>query len=327
MRRRQFIALIGGSAATWPLVARAQQPAMPVLGFLSSRSPDESKHVLAAFHQGLSEAGFVEGKNIAVEYRWALGEYAKLSALAADLVKRNVTVIAAVGGDVSARAAEQATSTIPIVFGAGSDVVKAGLVKSLSKPEGNATGFTLLTNDLESKRLGLLHDLLPKANAVGVLYDPNFRPAVDQLTALENAAKTVALRLDVLRAGNDDDLNAGLQLLRNHRVSALLVTAAPYFDTRRGRIIEFAAENKIPAIYQFREYAVDGGLISYSPRITESYRQAGVYVGRILNGAKPGDLPVLQPTNFDFVINLKTAKALGLTIPAGLISFADEVIE
>ena len=327
MRRRQFIALIGGSAATWPLVARAQQPAMPVLGFLSSRSPDESKHVLAAFHLGLSEAGFVEGKNIAVEYRWALGEYAKLSALAADLVKRNVTVIAAVGGDVSARAAEQATSTIPIVFGAGSDVVKAGLVKSLSKPEGNATGFTLLTNDLESKRLGLLHDLLPKANAVGVLYDPNFRPAVDQLTALENAAKTVALRLDVLRAGNDDDLNAGLQLLRNHRVSALLVTAAPYFDTRRGRIIEFAAENKIPAIYQFREYAVDGGLISYGPRITESYRQAGVYVGRILNGAKPGDLPVLQPTNFDFVINLKTAKALGLTIPAGLISFADEVIE
>ena len=326
MRRRDFIKIVS-SMAVCPLVAHAQQPAMPVLGFLSSRSPDESKHVLAAFHEGLSEAGFVEGKNIAVEYRWALGEYSKLSALAADLVKRNVTVIAALGGDVSATAAEQATSTIPIVFGAGSDVVKAGLVKSLSKPEGNATGFTLLTNDLESKRLGLLHDLLPNADAVGVLYDPNFRPAVDQLTALEKAAKTVALRLDVLRVGNDDDLSAGLQSLRNHRVGALLVTAAPYFDTRRGRIIEFAAENKIPAIYQFREYAVDGGLISYGPRITQSYRQAGVYVGRILNGAKPGDLPVLQPTNFDFVINLKTAKALGLTIPAGLISFADEVIE
>jgi putative ABC transport system substrate-binding protein len=327
MRRREFITLLGAVSATWSRAAHAQQAAMPVIGFLSSRSPDESKHVLAAFHQGLGEAGFIEGTNIAVEYRWAFGEYAKLPALAADLVKRNVAVMAALGGDVSATAAEQATSTIPIVFGAGSDVVKAGLVKSLSKPEGNATGFTLLTNDLESKRLGLLHDLLPKANAVGVLYDPNFRPAVDQLTALENAAKSVALRLDVLRVGNDDDLNAGLQLLRNQQVSALLVTAAPYFDTRRGRIIGFAAENKIPAIYQFREYAVDGGLISYGPRITESYRQAGGYVGRILKGAKPGDLPVLQPTNFDFVINVKTAKALGLTIPPGLISLADEVIE
>ena len=326
MRRRDFIKVVG-SITVWPLVAQAQQPGTPVIGFLSSRSPDESKHVLAAFHKGLSDAGFIEGTNVAVEYRWALGEYEKLPALAADLVRRNVAVIAAVGGDVSARAAEQATSAIPIVFGAGSDVVRAGLVKSLSKPEGNATGFTLLTNDLEPKRLGLLHDLLPKADVVGVLYDPNFRPAVDELVALEKAAKAIAIQLDVLRVGNDDDLNAGLQSLRNHLVNALLLTAAPYFDTRRGRIIEFAAQNKIPAIYQFREYAVDGGLISYGPRITESYRQAGVYVGRILNGTKPGDLPVLQPTNFDFVINLKTAKALGLTIPPGLISFADEVIE
>ncbi|HEX3338756.1 MAG TPA: ABC transporter substrate-binding protein [Pseudolabrys sp.] len=326
MKRRDFFKVVGLVGA-WPLVAHAQQPAAPVIGFLSSRSPDESKHVLAAFHKGLNEGGFVEGTNVVVEYRWALGEYEKLPALAADLVKRNVSVIAAVGGDVSARAAEQATSVIPIVFGAGSDVVKAGLVKSLSKPEANATGFTLLTNDLEPKRLGLLHDLLPKADVVGVLFDPNFRPAVDQLAAIEKAAKTIALRVDVLRAGNDNDLNTGLHSLRNHRVSALLVTAAPYFDTRRARIIEFAAENKIPAIYQFREYAVDGGLISYGPRITESYRQAGAYVGRILNGAKPRDLPVLQPTNFDFVINLKTAKALGLTIPPGLISFADDVIE
>lgn len=326
MRRRDFIKVVG-SVVAWPLVAQAQQSATPLIGFLSSRSPDESKDVLAAFRKGLSEAGFTEGTNVTVEYRWGLGEYEKLPALAADLVKRNVAVIAAVGGDVSARAAEQATTAIPIVFGAGSDVVKAGLVKSLNKPEGNATGFTLLTNDLEPKRLGLLHDLLPKADVVGVLYDPNFRPAVDQLAAIEKAARTIALQVDVLRVGNDDDLDAGLQSLRNHRVSALLVTAAPYFDTRRARIIEFAAENKIPAIYQFREYAVDGGLISYGPRITESYRQAGVYVGRILNGAKPGDLPVLQPTNFDFVINLKAARALGLTVPPGLISFADEVIE
>jgi putative tryptophan/tyrosine transport system substrate-binding protein len=324
-RRELFTGLIG--AVVWPVVVGAQQPTTPVIGFLSSRSPNESKHLLAAFHKGLGEAGFVEGTNIVVEYRWALGEYEKLPALAGDLVKRRVAVIAAVGGDVSGRAAEQATSTIPIVFGSGSDPVKAGLVKSLSKPEGNATGFTLLTNDLEPKRLGLLHDLLPKAELFGVFYDPNFPPAVGQLAALEKAAKAIAIRLDVFKAGNDTDLNAALQSLLDHRVSALLVTGAPYFDTRRGRIIEFAAEHKLPAIYHFREYAVDGGLISYGPRITESYRQAGVYVGRILNGAKPSDLPVLQPTNFDFVINLKTAKALGLTIPSGLISFADEVIE
>jgi putative ABC transport system substrate-binding protein len=300
---------------------------MPVIGFLSSRSPDESKNLLAAFHKGLGEAGFVEGTNVAVEYRWALGEYARLPALAAELVKRNPAVIAAVGGDVSADAAEHATSKIPIVFGAGGDPVKARLVRSLNKPEGNATGFTLLTSDLEPKRLGLLHDLLPKTGVVGVLYDPNFVPAVDQLAALEKAAATIALRLDVFHTGNDTDLDAGLLSLVDHRVSALLVTAAPYFDTRRRRIIEFAAEHKLPAIYQFREYAVDGGLISYGPRISDSYKGAGVYVGRILNGAKPADLPVLQPTIFDFVINLKTAKALGLIIPAALVSLADEVIE
>jgi putative tryptophan/tyrosine transport system substrate-binding protein len=326
MKRRQFFTVLSG-AVVWPVVAGAQQPTMPVIGFLSSRSPEESRHLLVAFHKGLSEEGFVEGTNIVIEYRWALGEYEKLPALAAELVKRRVAVIAAVGGDVSSRAAVQATSTIPIVFSSGSDPVKAQLVRSLSKPEGNATGFTLLTNDLEPKRLGLLHDLLPNADVVGVLYDPNFPPAVGQLAALEKAAKAIAIRLDVLSAGNDTDLNAALQSLLVHRVGALLVTGAPYFDTRRSRIIEFAAENKLPAIYHFREYAVDGGLISYGPRITESYRQAGVYVGRILNGAKPSDLPVLQPTNFDFVINLKTAKTLGLTIPSGLISFADEVIE
>jgi putative ABC transport system substrate-binding protein len=324
-RRELFTGLVG--AVVWSVAVGAQQPTTPVIGFLSSRSPNESKHLLAAFHKGLGEAGFVEGTNIVVEYRWALGEYEKLPALAGDLVKRRVAVIAAVGGDVSGRAAEQATSTIPIVFGSGSDPVKAGLVKSLSKPEGNATGFTLLTNDLEPKRLGLLHDLLPKAEVFGVFYDPNFPPAVGQIAALEKAAKAIAIRLDVFKAGNDTDLNAALQSRLYNSVSALLVTGAPYFDTRRGRVIEFAAEHKLPAIYHFREYAVDGGLISYGPRITESYRQAGVYVGRILNGAKPSDLPVLQPTNFDFVINLKTAKALGLTIPSGLISFADEVIE
>jgi len=327
MQRRDFIKVVAGSVAAWPLAARAQQSAVPVIGFMSGRSPDGSKHLLVAFHQGLAEQGFVEGKNVAVEYRWALGEYDKLPALAADLVERRVAVLAAVGGDVSARAAKQATSTIPIVFGSGADPVKTGLVKSLSKPEGNATGYTLLTNTLEPKRLGLLHDLLPQAATIGVLYDPHFPPAVDQLVALESAAKTISLRLVVLRASNDAELNVSLQSLIEHRVDALLITASPYYDTRRDRIINFAAQNKLPAIYQFREYAIDGGLISYGPRITDSYRQAGVYVGRLLNGAKPSDLPVLQPTNFEFVINLRTARALGLVVPAGLMSFADEVIE
>jgi putative tryptophan/tyrosine transport system substrate-binding protein len=226
MKRREFVIVLSG-AVLWPIVARAQQP---TIGFLSSRSPDEAKHLLTAFHKGLSEVGFVEGTNIVVEYRWALGEYEKLPALAAELVKRRVAVIAAVGGDVSSRAAVQATSTIPIVFSSGSDPVKAQLVRSLSKPEGNATGFTLLTNDLEPKRLGLLHDLLPKADVVGVLYDPNFTPAVDQLAALEKAAKTIALRLDVFRAGNDADLNAGLQSLLEHRVGALHMSA---YDAKR----------------------------------------------------------------------------------------------
>jgi putative ABC transport system substrate-binding protein len=294
---------------------------------MSSRSPEESGHLVAAFRQGLSDTGFTDGKNLTVEYRWALGEYSRLPALASDLVQRGVAVIAALGGDPSGLAAEHATSTIPIVFAAGGDPIKAGLVKSLGQPDGNATGFTLLTADLEPKRLGLLHDLLPNAAVVGVLYDPNFPIAVDQVAALQNAARTISLRLNIFGASNDLELNASLKSVVEQQVNALLVTANPYFDTRRNHIIAFAAQNRLPAIYQFREYAVDGGLISYGPSITDSYRQAGNYVGQILKGVKPADLPVLQPTKFEFVINLKTAKVLGLTIPPGLISFADEVIE
>jgi putative ABC transport system substrate-binding protein len=326
MRRRQFIVLFGG-AAVWPALGRAQQPTVPTIGFMSGRSPDESKHLVAAFHQGLGEAGFVAGKNVAVEYRWALGQYDRLPALAADLVKRNVAVLVAVGGDLSALAAKQATSTIPIVFGLGGDAVKAGMVESLNRPGSNATGYTLLTADLEPKRLGLLHDLLPNAAVVGVLVNPKFPPAAGQLTTFEKAAQTISQRIAVSRASNDTELEASFKSLLEQRVSALLVMSDPYFDTRRDRIIAFAAQNKLPAIYQFREYAVDGGLISYGPNITESYRHAGTYVGQILKGAKPADLPVFQPTKYEFVINLKTAKSLGLTIPSGLISFADEVIE
>jgi ABC-type uncharacterized transport system substrate-binding protein len=325
VRRREFLILLGATAVA-PAV-RAQQPTAAIIGFMSGRSPDDSRHLIAAFHQGLREAGFVEGKNITVEYRWALGQYDRLPALAAELVKRPVAVIAAVGGDVSAVAAKQATSTIPIVFGMGGDPVKAGLVDSLGRPGGNATGYTLLTAELEPKRLGLLHDLLPDAGVIAVLLNPNFPPAAGQLVALEKAARVTSQRLSIFRVSDDGELNAGLASILQQRVSALLVAADPYLDTRRQRLIMFAAQSKLPAIYQFREFAVDGGLMSYGPSITDSYRQGGNYVGQILKGAKPADLPVLQPTKFELVINLKTAKALGLAIPPGLISFADEVIE
>jgi putative tryptophan/tyrosine transport system substrate-binding protein len=248
--------------------------------------------------------------------------------LAGDFVKRKVAVLVAVGGDVSGLAAKQATSTIPIVFSFGSDPVAAGMVASLSRPGGNATGYVLLTNEMEPKRLGMLHDLVPNASVIGVLLNPNFPPAAKQLADLENAARAIDQRLAVFRASNDAELDACFnKLIIDRHVSAMLVAGDPYFDTQRGRIAAFAAQNKVPAIYHFREYAVAGGLISYGPRITDSYRQAGIYTGQILNGAKPGDLPMVQPTKYELVINLKTAKALGITIPSGLISFADEVIE
>jgi putative ABC transport system substrate-binding protein len=231
------------------------------------------------------------------------------------------------GGDGSAFAAKQASSTIPVVFGMGGDPVMTGLVESLNRPGGNATGFTLLTNEMEPKRLGLLHDLVPGAAVIGALLNPNFRPAAQQLQDLEEAARKIGQKLFVSRASNDGELNAAFTSLVEQRVGAMLVAADPYFDTRRDRIIAFAEQNRLPAIYQFREYAVAGGLISYGPNVTDMYRQAGIYTARILKGAKPADLPVVQPTKFEFVINLKTTKALGFVIPAGLISFADEVIE
>ena len=326
VKRREFIGALG-VVSMWPLLGRAQQPAMPIIGFMSGRSPDESGHLVAAFRQGLGETGFVEGKTVAIEYRWALGQYNLLPSLAAELVEQRVAVLTAVGGDLSALAAKQATSTIPVVFGMGGDPIKAGLVASLGRPGGNVTGYTLLTSDLEPKRLGMLHDLLPNAALIGVLVNPHFPPAAGQLTTLEKAAQTIAQRITVSKASSDAELTASFASLLKQQVSALLVMSDPYFDTRRDRIIAFAAQNKLPAIYQFREYAVDGGLVSYGPNITDSYRRAGIYVGEILKGAKPADLPVFQPTKYEFVVNLKTAKALGLTIPAGLISFADEVIE
>ncbi len=326
MRRREFITLLGGAVAS-PLAARAQQPALPVIGFMSGRGPEDSTHLVAAFRQGLAENGFVEGQTVAIEFRWADGDYDRLPALAADLVSRKVAVLVGVGGDVSAVVATKATRTIPVVFGMGGDPVKAGLVASFNRPGGNVTGYTVLTSEMESKRLGLMRELVPGVSLIGILVNPQLPATVQELADLEPAAKGVNQQLFVARADNDAELDTALASFVQQRVGAFLVTSAPFFDTRMNRIVSFAAQNRLPAIYQFREYAVAGGLISYGPDIVESYRNAGVYAGRILKGEKPADLPVLQPTKFDFVINLKTAKALGLTVPPTLLAEAGEVIE
>ena len=327
MRRRAFITLLGGAAAAWSLAARGQQPAMPVIGFMSARSPEDSAHLVAAFRRGLGESGFIEGQNVAIEFRWAHGQYDRLPALADELVRRQVNVLVAVGGEPSPLAAKRATSTIPIVFGVGSDPVSIGLVESFSRPGGNVTGVTLMTALMEPKRLGLLRELVPGVPLVGVLLNPVFPPAARQLQELEQAARTIGQRLVVTKASTDEELNAAFAVLVQERIGALLVAADPYFDTRRDRIIAVAAQHRLPAIYQFREYAVAGGLLSYGISITDGYRQYGVYAASILNGAKPADLPVQQVVKFELVINMKTAKALNVTISDNLLSLADEVIE
>jgi putative ABC transport system substrate-binding protein len=326
MQRREFIKLVGGATAAWPFSVRAQQSAMPVIGFMSARSPDDARPELLAFLKGLGEAGFFDGQNVTIEYRWARGDYGRLPAFAAEFVQRRVNVLVATGGEPSAVAAKKATSTIPIVFVMG-DPVKAGLVESLNRPGGNATGSYNFTPEMEQKRLSLLHELTPGVPLIGALLNPNYPDAARQLPALEEAARMIGRRLVVAKASNDEELNAAFALLLQQGIGALLVAADPYFDTRRDRIIAFAAQNRLPAVYHFREYAFAGGLVSYAPSITDAYRQAGIYTGRILKGEKPADLPVLQPTKFDFVINLKTAKTLGLTVPFGLLNAADEVIE
>ena len=294
---------------------------------MSGRAPADSAHLVVAFQQGLAEAGFTDGQNVKIEYRWAEGDYDRLPALAADLVSRNVAVLVGVGGDVSALAAKRATTTTPVVFGMGADPVKAGLVTSFNRPGGNVTGFTLWTSEMESKRLGLLRELVPAVPLIGILANPQFPPTMQEVDDLELAAKGVNQRLLVARADNDAELDVALTSLVQQHAGAVLVTAAPFFDTRRDRIVQFAAQNRLPSIYHFREYATAGGLISYGPNVVESYRNAGGYVGRILKGEKPADLPILQPTKFDFVINLKTANTLGLTVPPMLLAEAGEVIE
>ena len=325
MKRREFITLIGGVVA-WPLAARAQQPAMPVIGFLSARSPEESAHLVAAFQSGLADNGYITGQTVLIEYRWALGQYDRLPTMAADLVRRPVAVLATVGGEPAAMAAKTATSAIPIVF-AMDDPVKQGLVESFNRPGSNATGMAVLSPDLEAKRLGLLHELVPQASTIGVLLNPNFPPAQHQLEEVQIAAQATNLQILALRASTDRDIDEAFDRLIKQRIPALSVASDPFFDTRRDKLIGLAARYAVPTIYQFREYPAAGGLISYGIDIANVYRQIGIYVGRILKGAKPADLPVMQPTKFELVLNLKTAKTLHLAIPSGVISIADEVIE
>ena len=327
VRRRDFITLLGGAAATWPLAARAQQPAMPVIGYLSARSPDDTAHLVAAFRRGLGAGGFVEGQNVTIEYRWALGQYERLPSMAAELVRRPVAVFATTGGEPAAMAAKGATSTIPIVFLIGGDPVKLGLAASYNRPGGNATGMNILTATMEPKRLGLLRELVPEAATIGVLLNPNFQPAANQLRDLQEAARTIGVQIHVLNAATDGELDAVFVTISQQRIPALAVTADPFFDTRRDKLVALAARHAVPTIYHFREFAVAGGLMSYGVDSLETYRQLGVYTEQILKGAKPADLPVLQPSKFEFVINLKAAKALGVKFSDNLLSLADEVIE
>ena len=327
MRRRKFITLLVGTAAAWPVVARGQQASVPVIGFLSVRSPSEAAYATVAFQQGLKESGYIEGQNVAIEYRWAEAQYDRVPLLAADLVERQVAVIVATGGNQSIIAAKAATATIPIVFTTGSDPVKEGFVASLNRPGGNATGVNFFVSQMEAKRFGLLRELVPAAAMIAVLLNPNNPPFEAQLKDVQAAARTLGQQVHILRASSARDLDAAFTSMAQTRPAALLVGADPFFNARREQIITLAAHYAIPAMYELREFAVAGGLMSYGTSLTDAYRQAGVYAGRILKGERPTDLPVMQPTKFEFVINLKTAKALGLTVPQSLQVAADEVIE
>ena len=325
MQRRELIAGLGATAA-WPLVAHAQQ-SMPVIGFLNSGSADAYPDRVVAFREGLSATGYIEGQNAVIDFRWAFGQYERLPVLATELVRRPVSVLAATGGEPAALAAKNATSSIPIVFAIGSDPVKLGLVASYNQPGGNATGITLLTAALEAKRLGLLHELAPHVATIGALLNPNYPVFDDQLKDVREAEQATGLRVNVLRANTDEEIEATFNTVNQQTIGAVVVAAAPFFDTRRDKLVSLAARYALPTVYQFREFAAAGGLMSYGVSIPHIYRQVGAYTGRILKGAKPADLPVVQPTKFELVINLKTAKALGLDVPPSLLARADEVIE
>ncbi len=326
LRRREFITLLGGAAFAWPPAARAQQPAMPVIGFLSAVSPGPFAHRIAAFHQGLNEAGYVEGRNVAIENRWAEEQYDRLPALAADLVGRRVVVIVTYT-DAAALAAKAATTTIPIVFVNGGDPVRAGIVPSLNRPGGNVTGASFFGVDLAPKQLALLHEVVPNAAVIALLVDQNVPDAVTRVPAVQEAARILGLQLVVLKVRTASDIDTAFATFVRERAGALVVGTGALLTNRRKQIIALAARHALPTIYPFREFTADGGLISYGNDVPDSFRQAGVYAGRILKGDKPADLPVILPTKFEFVLNLKTAKAMGIEIPPAVSARADEVIE
>jgi putative tryptophan/tyrosine transport system substrate-binding protein len=326
MKRRHFITLFGGAAA-WPLAARAQQAAVPVIGFLSGRSSAEAAYAVAAFHSGLKAVGYTEGDNVAIEYRWADGVYDRLPTLAADLVRRRVAVIAATGGHLSGLAAQALTSTIPIVFNTGDDPVTLGMVTSINRPGGNATGIYIFVAEMDTKRLELLRELVPNAALIAVLLNPTWIRFNTVLKEIAEKARATGQRIDFLEASNEREIHTAFKRIEQLRPQALLVGADPFFNARREQLVTLANHYAIPTVYELREFAVAGGLMSYGTSLTQAYRQVGVYTGRILKGEKPAELPVVQSSKFELVINLRTAKALGLEIPATVLARADEVIE
>jgi putative ABC transport system substrate-binding protein len=327
MRRREFISLLGGAAAAWPFAVRAQQAALPVIGFLSGRSSGEAAYAVAAFHRGLKALGYVEGADVAIEYRWADGAYDRLPGLAADLVRRRVTVIATTGGHIAGLAAKAATSSIPIVFGAGEDPVALGLVTSINRPGGNATGVYVFLAEMDAKRLELLRELVPNPTLIAALLNPTWSRFRTVSKEIAEAARAAGHRIELVDASNEREIHSAFKRIEQLRAQALLVGADPFFNARREQLVTLANHYAIPAIYEVREFADAGGLMSYGTSLTDAYRQIGVYTGRILKGEKPAELPVVQSTKFELVINLKTAKTLGIEVPPTLLARADEVIE
>jgi putative ABC transport system substrate-binding protein len=328
MKRRQFITLLGGAAAAWPVAARAQQPAMPVIGFLNGGSAESNALYATAFRKGLNETGYVEGQNVTVEYHWLEGQYDRVPALVTDLVRRRVAVIATPGTTPGTLAAKGATATIPIVFAVAEDPVKLGLVASLARPGGNATGINFFATEVEAKRLGLLHELVPKAVRVAVLLNPAAATTAEStLREVREAAPTMGLQIQILNATTIGEIDAAFATLARERPDALFVAPDGFFNNRRGQFATLTAVNKIPAAYGNRDAVAAGGLMSYGTNVAEMFRQVGVYAGSILKGVKPADLPVVQSTKFELVINLQTARALGIEVPPGVLAIADEVIE